>query len=259
MRRVALVCLIALTSSPGSVQPPALHVAIRCDADNLRVGDEVPITFIVTSVGGTSFEYDSSSPYRFGALDFDLKAFDELRRPAIDPQSIGFPAGGIAGSILSTPLVLGTGDSFEETLPLNEWASLRQPGQFTVRGTYRAAGATFESEPVTVLIAPRSPSDMLRYVAALQDQWTRATTKAERDLAVRRLAYTFDERALPMLLDALHGDRRVCADSSHPGDCEQSHGRRRRRAEAAARRFRSRAAPAHRRGHPRGVRAPTRA
>ena len=206
MPRAALVALIALTSSPALVQTPRLHVAIRCDADDLRVGDEVPITFIVTNVGGTSFDYGSSSPYRFGALNFDLKAFDELQRPVIDPQSIGFPAGGIAGSILSTPLVLGTGDSFEETLPLNEWAALRQPGQFTVRGTYRAAGATFESEPVTVLIAPRSRSDMLRYVAALQDQWTRATTKAERDLAVRRLAYTFDERALSTLLDALHGD-----------------------------------------------------
>ncbi len=207
MPRAALVALIALTCSPALAQPPALHVAIRCDADDLRVGDEVPITFIVTNVGGASFDYGSSSlPYRVGALNFDLKAFDELQRPVIDPQSIGFPAGGITGSILSTPLVLGAGDSFEETLPLNEWASLRQPGQFTVRGTYRAAGATFESEPLTVSIAPRSRSAMLRYVAALQDQWTRATTKAERDLAVRRLAYTFDEGALPTLLDARHGD-----------------------------------------------------
>jgi hypothetical protein len=206
MPRAALVALIALTCSPALAQPPALHVAIRCDADDLRVGDEVPITFIVTNVGGASFEYGSSSPYRFGALNFDLKAFDELQRPVIDPQSIGFPAGGIAGSILSTPLVLRAGDSFEETVSLNEWASLRQPGQFTVRGTYRAAGATFESEPVTVSIAPRSRSDMRRHVAALQGQWTRATTKAERDLVAWRLAYTFDERALSTLFDALHGD-----------------------------------------------------
>ena len=104
MPRVALVGLIALTCSAALVQPPALHVAIRCDADGLRVGDEVPITFIVTNVGGTSFDYGSSSPYRFGALNFDLKAFDELQRPVIDPQVIGFPAGGIAGSTLSTVL-----------------------------------------------------------------------------------------------------------------------------------------------------------
>jgi hypothetical protein len=206
MPRTALVTLIALTSIPGLVQPPALHVAIRCDANDLRVGDEVPITFIVRNVGAASFDYGSSSPYRFGALNFDLEAVDELQRPVIDPQSIGFPAGGIAGSILSTPRVLRSGDSFEETLPLNEWAAVRQPGQFTVRGTYRAVGATFKSEPVTVSIAPRSRLDMLRYVAALQGQWTKATTKAERDRAVRRLAYTFDERALPKLLDALHGD-----------------------------------------------------
>ena len=206
MPRAALVALLALTCSPALVQPPALHVAIRCDADDLRVGDEVPITFTVTNVGGASFEYGSSSPDRFGAFNFDLKAFDELQRPVIDPQSIGFPAGGMAGSILSTPLVLRTGDSFEETVPLNEWASLRQPGQFTVRGTYRAAGATFESEPVTVSIAPRSRADKLRYVAALQGHWTKATTNAERDLVVRRLAYTFDERALSTLLDALHDD-----------------------------------------------------
>jgi hypothetical protein len=206
MPRAALVALIALTCNPALVQPPALRVAIRCDADGLRVGDEVPITFIVTNVGGASFDYGPSPPYRFGALEFDLQAFDELQRPVIDPQSIGFPAGGIAGSILSTPLVLGIGDSFEETLPLNEWASLRQPGQFTVRGTYHDSGATFESEPVTVSIAPRSRSDMLRYVAALQDRWTRATTKAERDQAVRRIAYTFDARALPTLLDAMHDD-----------------------------------------------------
>jgi hypothetical protein len=188
-----------------------LYVEIRCDADDLRVGDEIPITFVVTNVGGGSFDYGSSSPYRFGALNFDLKAFDELQRPVIDPQSIGFPAGGIAGSILSTPLVLGAGDSFEETMPLNEWVSLRQPGRFTVRGTYRAAGATFESEPMTVWITPRSRSDMQRYVAELQDQWIRASTKAERDLAVRRLAYTFDEGALPTLLDALHGDAAFAA------------------------------------------------
>jgi hypothetical protein len=206
MPRAALVALIALTCSPALAQPPALQVAIRCDAGDLRVGDEVPITFIVTNVGGASFEHGSSSPYRFGALHVDLKAFDERQRPVIDPQSIGFPAGGIGGSIFSTRLVLTPGDRFEQTVPLNEWASLRQPGQFTVRGTYRAAGATFESEPVTVSIAPRSRSDMLGYVAALQAQWTTATTKADRDLVVRRLAYTFDERALPTLLDALHGD-----------------------------------------------------
>ena len=206
MPRTALVGLIALMCSRALAQPPALHVEIRCDADDLRVGDEIPITFVVTNSGVAPFDYASSSTYRFGALNFDLKVFDKLQRPVIDPQSIGFPAGGIAGSILSTPLVLGTGDSFEETLPLNEWASLREPGQFTVRGSYRAAGATFDSEPLTVSIAPRSQSDMLRYVRSLQDQWIRASTKAERDTAVRRLAYTFDQRALPTLLDALRGD-----------------------------------------------------
>lgn len=211
MWRGALAGLFTLTCSPALTQPPALHVEIRCDADDLRVGDEIPITFIVSNVGDASFDYGSSLPYRFGALNFDLEAFDELQRPVLDPQSIGFPAGGIVGSILSTPLVLGAGDSFEETLPLNEWASLRQPGQFTVRGTYRAAGATFESEPVTVSIAPRSRSDMLRYVTVLQDQWIRASTKAERDLAVRRLTYTFDQRALPTLIDALHGDAAFAA------------------------------------------------
>jgi hypothetical protein len=206
MPRAALVALIAFTCSLAPGQPPALHVAIRCDADQLRVGDEVPITFIVTNVGATSFDYGSSSPDRFSALTFDLKVVDRQQQPVIDPQSIGFPAGGIAGSIIATARVLRAGDSFEETLPLNEWASLRRPGRYIVRGIYRAVGATFESKPVTVSIAPRSRSDMLRYVAELQNQWTRATRKAERDRAVRRLAYTFDERALPTLLDALHGD-----------------------------------------------------
>ena len=140
MPRAALVGVIALTCSPVLAQPPALHVEIRCDADNLRVGDEIPIRFIVTNLGAASFEHGSSSPYRFGALNFDLKAFDELQRPVIDPQSVGFPAGGIAGSILSTPRVLETGDSFEETLPLNEWASLRRRGQFTVRGNVPCRG-----------------------------------------------------------------------------------------------------------------------
>jgi HEAT repeat protein len=212
MLRMRWVGLIALTCTPALAQPPALHVEIRCDAADLRVGDEIPITFIVTNVGGRSFDYGlSSSPNRFSALNFDLKAFDELQRPVMDPQSVGSPTGGIVGSILSTPAVLEPGDSFEETLPLNEWASLRQPGQFTVRGTYRAVGATFESDAVIVSIAPRSRSDMQRYVAALQDQWITASTKEERDLAVRRLAYTFDERALPTLLDALHGDASFAA------------------------------------------------
>lgn len=206
MLRAAFVALIALTCSSAMAQPPALHVAIRCDADDLRVGDEVPITFIVTNVGGASFDYSASSPHRFGAPRFELKAFDDMSRPVIDPQSIGFPAGGIAGSILSTPLVLRPGESFEETVPLNEWASLRQPGQFTVRGRYRAAGATFESDPMTISIGPRGRSDTLGYVAALQRQWATATDKAERELIVRRLAYTFDERARSTLLDALHGD-----------------------------------------------------
>jgi hypothetical protein len=211
MRRAAVVALIALTCSVALAQPAAFHVEIRCDADDLRVGDEIPITFSVTNIGAGSIDYGSSSPDRFGALNFDLKAFDELQQPVIDPQSIGYRAGGIIGSILSTPLVLEPGDSFEETLPLNEWASLPQPGRFTVRGTYRAAGGTFESEPVTVSIAPRSRSDMQLYVAALQDQWIRASTKAERDVAVRRLAYTFDQGAVPTLIDALHSDAAFAA------------------------------------------------
>src|SRR4051794_33301780 len=188
MARAALVALIALTCNPALVQPPALRVAIRCDADGLRVGDEVPITFIVTNVGGASFDYGSSPPYRFGALEFGLQAFDELQRPVIDPQSIGFPAGGIAGSILSTPLVLGIGDSFEETLPLNEWASAAPTGAIhgpryvprRRRDVRIGTGNRFDRAA-----QPLRHAAVRRRAAGPMDQ---ATTKAERDQAVRRIA-----------------------------------------------------------------------
>jgi hypothetical protein len=38
MPRVALAALFALTCSPALAQPPALHVAIRCDAGCARTG-----------------------------------------------------------------------------------------------------------------------------------------------------------------------------------------------------------------------------
>jgi HEAT repeat protein len=201
-----MLALLALTPGSASPQTPLLRVEIRCEATNLRVGDPVPITFSVTNVGTTPFGYGTASPYRFGALNFELAAYDENGGRVVDPQVIGFPAGGIAGSVLSSPRVLRAGDVFEETVLLNEWGLLREPGRYTVRGTYRALGAKVDSDALTVMIGARSDDETDAYIAELQREWLAAGTKQDRDATVRRLAYTFDARALPMLIDALHGD-----------------------------------------------------
>src|SRR3954465_7619657 len=201
-----MLALLALTPGSASRQTPLLRVEIRCEATDVRVGDPVPITFRVTNVGSTPFSYGITSLYRFGAFNFELAAYDNTGRRVVAPQAIGFPAGGIATSFLSSPRVLEVGDVFEETVLLNEWALLREPGRYTVRGTYRGVAANIDADAPTVMIGPRSDDEAEAYVTELQREWLTAATKQDRDATVRRLAYTFDARALPMLIDALHGD-----------------------------------------------------
>src|SRR4051812_7594897 len=146
-----MLALLALTPGSASRQTPLLRVEIRCDATDVRVGDPVPITFRVTNVGTTAFSYGITSLSRFGASNFELAAYDESAGRVVDPQVMGFPTGGIGGSFLSSPRVLEVGDFFEATVLLNEWALLREPGRYIVRGTYRAVAANVGSDALTVM------------------------------------------------------------------------------------------------------------
>lgn len=185
-------------------QPPALTLSIAAPAGSLDLGDEIPITFVVTNVGRDSYEYNDRNYDRSGRMgEFELSATREGGGPAADPRAAakrGYIGGGLGGFGKLAP-----GASFAKTIPLNLWALLDAPGRYTITGRYvaeRNAGVV-QAQPIVLVVRERSAEAMGRYVSGLAVALASSKTPENRDRLVQRLAFTRDVRAVPFLLDAM--------------------------------------------------------
>jgi len=184
---VTALVLVVLAFGPGGVVQAGveggceLGMYIRCEAEELRVGDEIPVVFTVTNDGNSTYEYEERDYDRSGRLmEYSLEVRREDGSAVADPRAEY--EGGLFGG-LSTTAKIRPGQSFEKTITLNRWALIREPGRYAVSGKYlyyvpdkeaserygtvRLKEVAVLSQAIEIVVKPRGKDEMGEYIEEL--------------------------------------------------------------------------------------------
>jgi hypothetical protein len=183
---------------------PVLALTIRCDEAGLKVGDEIPITFVIKNEGNSPYKHMDRNYDRSGRMpEYKLSAVDEPGKAVADPRAkrLGGICGGLAGEGILSP-----DKSFTKTIALNRWALLTVPGVYRVTGTYYPEGGrgAILSPPITIMLQPRTDDEMAVHVKELSTQLADTNDGQARASLVRELMYTCDRRIVPALMKAMY-------------------------------------------------------
>ncbi len=205
-------------------RPYNVELGLECNQKDIRVGDEILITFVFTNRDPNVFRYESRSYDRSGRMpEYELAAKYSDGKPVPDPREPSFPAigGGLGGGLEP----LATGASYRRTLALNLWASITEPGRYVVTGTYHywiedkdkkprknvgtSTPIRLQSLPIEIEVKPRSRKEMGKYINQLTtrlkslERGVSAGVRHEREHLLAQLAYTCDARVLPTMIDQM--------------------------------------------------------
>ena len=204
---VVILCMTVSSLSPAldevaeetdkTIGPP-LQVVIRCEEPQLYVGDEIPITFVITNAGAIPYRYSDGGHGRDGRT---LSAIDGDGNRVPDPRAKRqqAPHWGLYASRSLRP-----GDSSSRTVALNRWALVTKPGTYRVVGTYRSDRPQVVSDPISIKVQQRSDAALAAYIEKLATRLSGSNDGQERGGLVRKLMYTCDRRIVPALIEAMY-------------------------------------------------------
>ena len=165
-----------VNSTTPAANPSGITLEIRCATNVFKVGDEIPIEFVISNHGTTDYTYanrDYDRRTRMG--EYKLVARTSAGGDVPDPGS------SIMNGTLFGLTKLGPGQSFTKIVPLNRWALLKEPGRYVVTGTYLGADYTAEkptgapiapanSDSITITLLPRTKEEMGEYIKGLTNE-----------------------------------------------------------------------------------------
>lgn len=189
---------------PSSFNPttPALSLTIRCSKEHVKSGDEIPIEFDIRNIGTTDYSYLSRTDDRSGRMpEFELTAKDATGQVVADPRKNY--VGGLEGG-LSNGRTLAPGSSFTQTIPLNRWALITDPGRYEITASYHVGKTSVRSQPIVIHIEPRTRAEMDEYIHRVEHALKNATDD-HKDALLLQLMYTCDPAIIPILIEALYG------------------------------------------------------
>jgi hypothetical protein len=192
---------------------PVLSLTIRCTNSVLKVGDEIPIEFIITNRGTNDYKYNRSVDSSILMPEFELTAKTERGELLPDPRFAVIENGEVF-----QPIVLHPKESTTRILPLNRWALVKESGRYTATGRFLGSPYTDKQEqpvsstPIDVTVLPRNEKemgdyidDLVRQVAALPpvptkyQQWS----MPDRNTLVKKLMYTCNPRVAAALIESM--------------------------------------------------------
>jgi len=202
-----------------------LALAIRCPLKNISRGDEIAIIFTITNNGPSTYSYDKRHYDRSGRMsEYALAAKHEDGTAVRDPREDYKE--GIGGGLSAGRGTVATGESFSKTIALNRWALINKPGRYSVAGTYtyhvEDPGASsrygirilkpirVKSAPIEIVVRPRGRWRMGRYIKRLLRELKAVKpandreTVGQRQIIIAKLAYTCDDRIVPILIDLMY-------------------------------------------------------
>ncbi|MGD1085162.1 MAG: HEAT repeat domain-containing protein, partial [Verrucomicrobiota bacterium] len=211
------------TTYKGGANPSGITLEIRCETNVFKVGDEIPIQFIISNHGTADYKYLNITPdHGGGLLEFRLVANTASGENVPDPRmhSDQVFAGGV-----SSPAVLHPGESFTKIIPLNRWALIKEAGRYDVVGNYlqQPLGNPIvlaSSAPIRITVSPRTKEEMDDYVKGLTNQiaarlpFQAGGNGGQYDFvledSMRKLAYSCSPGGVPTLLTVINEYSEYC-------------------------------------------------
>jgi len=206
-----------------------LSLSIRCTNEVVKAGDEIDIEFKITNRGTNDYRYaDRTYDYSGRMPEYWLVAKTESGKVVPDPRA-DYRGGWAAGGLFQYQ-ILKPGQSFTKIIPLNRWALVKEPGPYSVTGTflsdsYSTDATQVVSAPIHVNILPRTAEEMDAYIVGLSNQIAslppppsfhgQTGPTPELDERLMKLMFTCSPKVVPTLLNAIY-------QSGHSGywECE---------------------------------------
>jgi hypothetical protein len=203
---------------------PGISLEIRAPTNVLKVGDLIPIQFIISNQGTRDFNYVDPMPQLIVPDEVNLVAKTASGEVVPKPKLSSRPT-----QLVRQILVLHPGQSFAKSIPLNFWALIKEPGRYQVQGTYlagdvwtstvgpRKPSAPLNAAPITITVLPRTLEEMDDYIKGLTNQLALAlelagkTAQMFQDESVLddlflKLMFTCNPKAVPTLLHLMDQD-----------------------------------------------------
>jgi hypothetical protein len=177
---------------------PVLSLSIRSTNDVVKVGDEIPIQFIISNRGTVDFKYNDRNYDRGGRI-WEYKLVAKTASGEIVPDARQhFQPGRVGG--LGQTLLLHPGESFSKVIALNLWVLIKEPGQYEVTGVYSDAPGNATSDPISITVLPRTKAEMHDYIQELTNN---AGPSGMSEDLVKKLMYTCSPEITPILLKVM--------------------------------------------------------
>ncbi len=207
-----------LASRLSEIAEYDLALSIHCPKKDLKRGDEIPIVFTITNKGEATYCYEMREGDRSGRMwEYSLVAKREDGTTVADPRE-NYEEG--LGGGLSGQGQIKRGESFNKTIALNRWALIKNPGRYTVTATYcyyvrdpdakqvedivRMKEVQVNSEPIEIIVKPRSYRQMGKYIKSLVSELKSTEDRYEKDRVIKKLMFTCDRRIVPTLIDSMY-------------------------------------------------------
>jgi hypothetical protein len=170
-----------------------LTLTIQCTNAVFRMGDEIPVEFVVSNGGTADYTYANRTydrSGRMGEYEISVKTADGKTLPDVN-------YGGMVGGLFGQG-TLHPGEFFIKTIPLNLWGMPPSAGQYSVTGIYHGSmgnSSSIRSVPITVTVLPRTEAEMDAYINELTNHG---------GVDWMRLAFTGSPKIVPCLLNGMY-------------------------------------------------------
>jgi len=139
-----------------------LSLEIRCTNDVLKVGDEIPVEFILSNHGPADYKYTDRNYDRGGRMGEYKLAAKTASGESVPDARLHFRPG--MGGGLGQPRLLHPDESFSKVIALNLWALITEPGRYKVMGVYEYDPGYSTSDPISITVLPRTKAEMHDYI-----------------------------------------------------------------------------------------------
>ncbi len=188
----------AVDGSTTGTDAPVLSLAIRCTNEIVKVGDEIPIQFVISNRGTVDCKYNDRNYDRGGRI-WEYKLVAKTASGEIVPDARQHFRPGMMGGLFQFG-VLHPGESVSKVIALNLWALIKEPGQYEVTGVYSDDSRNATSGPVSITVFPRTEAEMHDYIRELTNNV--APSGMSEDL-VKKLMFTCSPEIVPILLKVM--------------------------------------------------------
>jgi hypothetical protein len=200
MRLITILSLMAITiplAKAENTNSVSLTLTIQCTNNVFKMGDKIPVEFVISNGGTADYTYANRTYDRSGRIDeYELTVKSSCGK-TLPPLNYG----GLAGGLFQTA-ILHPGQIFIKTIPLNLWVVPPSPGQYTITGIYHGSFGNptqqlsgICSGPITATILPRSEVEMDAYINNLTNHG---------GVDWMKLAFTGSQKTVPCLLNGMY-------------------------------------------------------